>query len=123
MVSEGLRLLGRMIGAWMRDRALEIALISVALVFFGVALIIGAVAVHQALVPIVGLAWATAIIAAMFLLFALIALVARANVRRRRRRVARATNWSAAVPKPSAGMLLAALAAGAVLGGPGPRRR
>jgi hypothetical protein len=123
MVSEGLRLLGRMIGAWMRDRALEIALISVALVFFGVALIIGAVAVHQALVPIVGLAWATAIIAAMFLLFALIALVARANVRRRRRRVARATNWSAAVPKPGAGMLLAALAAGAVLGAPGPRRR
>jgi len=123
MLSEGLRLLLLSIGRWIRSRLAEFVIAAAAAIFFAVALILGSVAGHQALVPVVGPALASAIIAGVYLALGGIAVGGWYVVRRKRQRIARATNWAAAVPKPTPALMLAALVAGAVLGAPASRKR
>jgi hypothetical protein len=123
MVGEGLRLLLLSIGRWIGSRMTELVIAAVAVIFFAVALILGSVAAHQALVPAVGQAMASAYIAIAYLLLGGIAIAGWYTMRRRRQRIARATNWAAAVPRPTPGLMLAALVAGAVLGTPTSRKR
>ena len=123
MLSEGLRSLLLSIGGWIRSRMAEFAIAVAAVIFLAVALILGSVAGHQALVPVVGPALATAYIAGGYLLLGGIAIGSWYAVRRKRQRIARGTNWKAAVPKPTPALMLAALVAGAVLGTPVARKR
>lgn len=122
MLGEGVRLLLLSVVGWIRLRFAEFAIVTVAVIFFVAALILGSVAGHEALVPQVGSALATAIIAGAYLVLGGIAMGVWYGLRRRRRHVARGTNWAAAIPKASPALMLAALAAGAVLGTPTRRR-
>jgi hypothetical protein len=122
MISEGLRLLLLSICGWLRTRLAECAIALVAVVFFAVALVLASVAGHEALLPQVGPAIASAIVAGAYLVLGGIAMLGWYMARRRRQRIARATNWAAAVPKVTPLLMVAALAAGALLGTPGPRR-
>ena len=123
MLGQSLGLLFKLGGRWAGSRATEIALTAVAGICFLVALIIGSVAAHQALVPLIGLAWATAAVAAFYLLLGLIALIVVKGLRRKRRRIA--ANLIATAPQTTPSMMLLALAAGALfgLGRPPARRR
>lgn len=123
MLSEGLRLLLLSIGRWISSRMTEFVIAGAAAIFFAVAVILGSVAGHQALAPVIGPALATAAIAGVYLVLGGVAVAGWYSVRRRRQRIARATNWAAAVPKPTPALMLAALVAGAVLGTPAARKR
>ena len=118
MLGEGTRLLLLSVGGWLRTRMAEFAVACLAVVFVAVALVLGSIAAYQALAPQQGPAASLAIIALAYLVLGGAAALGCYSLRRRRHRIARGTNWAGAVPKVTPGLILAALAAGAMLGGP-----
>lgn len=118
MIGEGVRLLLLSAGGWLRTRMAECAIAGLAVVFFAAALVLGSVALYQALWPALGPAASMAILAAGYLVLGGGALLGWYAARQRRRRIARNTNWAAAIPKVTPSLMMAALAAGAILGGP-----
>lgn len=118
MLGEGVRLLALSASGWLRTRMAEFAVACLAVVFFAAALVLGSIAAYQALAGELGATAAMAIVAGAYLVLGGGAALGCYSLRRRRRRIARATNWAGAVPKVTPSLMMAALAAGAMLGGP-----
>ncbi len=118
MLGEGIRLLLLSVGGWLRTRMAEFAVACLAVVFFAAALVLGSVAAYRALAPGLGAAAGMAIVAGVYLVLGGGAALGCCGLRRRRRRIARTTDWAGAVPRVTPGLMMAALAAGAMLGGP-----
>lgn len=118
MLGEGIRLLLLSVCGWLRTRMAEFAIAGLAVIFFAAALVLGSVALYQALWPSLGAATSLAVLAGGYLALGGGALGGWYALRRRRRRIAQATNWSGAIPKVTPGLMMAALAAGAMFGTP-----
>ncbi|MGE0658058.1 MAG: hypothetical protein AB7F36_12460 [Reyranellaceae bacterium] len=97
----------------------------IAAVFAAVAIGFATVALYAGLVPELGDAWTAALLAGVYALLALIAVVVNAALKRRRqwRKAALANARAAAVPSLSPEMMLVAAAAGALLSLTGRSRR